>query len=121
MTALQALLALSNFCWAYALVLVVVWFRAVARTDMRDHVGHFVGLMGVFVPGVSLVVITLLLAGALGLPVLIALLVLAFPAAIATGLHLEVAKLTDPDPWQEGQRVALTVLIALLITGHAMS
>ncbi|MEL7106000.1 MAG: hypothetical protein AAGM21_08765 [Pseudomonadota bacterium] len=120
MTSLEALLVLGNFAWAYVIVLTYVWFRAVAQTDLRDHIGHFVGLMGVFVPGVSMVLMILLAGAMFGLPWLIAILVLAFPASIAAGLHLEVARLTPDDPWADGQRLVLTVLLALVITGYAL-
>lgn len=121
MTPLLALITLSNFAWAYVIVLTVVWFRAVARTELRDHIGHFMGLMGVFVPGVSVVLMIMLAGAVFQVGWLIAILVLAFPASIATGLHLEVARLSQPDPWAEGQRVVITVLLALVLTGYALS
>lgn len=120
MTPLEALLALSNFAWAYVIVLTFAWFRAVAQSDLRDHIGHFVSLMGVFVPGVSLVILVLLVGALFQVPWLIALLVFAFPASVATGLHLEVSRLSETDPWQDGQRMMLTVLLALVMTGYAM-
>lgn len=121
MTPILAILTLSCFCWAYVMVLTVIWFRAVARTDLREHVGHFVGLMGVLVPGVSLTLVMLLAGAVFGIAWLFPLLVLAFPAAIATGLHLEVAALTEPDPGKEAQRVVVTVLLAAVMSGYAVS
>ncbi len=120
MTPVLAVLTLSNFFWAYAVVLAVVWVRAVARTDLRDHIGHFAGLMGVLVPGVALVLLTLMVGAVFQIGWLFVLLALAFPAAIATGLHLEVAALTEPDAGKEAQRVILTVLLAAVFTGYAL-
>jgi hypothetical protein len=120
MTPILALMALSNFFWAYAIVLTAIWIRAVGRTDRRDHVGHFVNLMGGLIPGIVSVFALLFLGGVLGLPWMIALILLAFPAGIAIGLHLEVGRLIAPDPWHDARRVTITVLLALVLTGYML-
>ncbi|MEO1238115.1 MAG: hypothetical protein AAFW64_00340 [Pseudomonadota bacterium] len=120
MSSSEIILALSNLFWAYAVILTATWFRQVAQTDRRDHVGHFMGLMGVFVPGVALTLIMLLAGAMFSLPAMVAILVIAFPASIAFGLHLEVTRLGPSDVWTDARRGLLAVLLAILLTGSAL-
>ncbi|MEO0992123.1 MAG: hypothetical protein AAFX00_14415 [Pseudomonadota bacterium] len=120
-TLAENVLMLSSFAWGYVAVLTVGWFRAVAQTDTRDHIGHFVSLMGVFVPGVSLFMVSLFLAAALQSGWIFLLVLLLMPAGFATGLHLEVNRLTDPDPWTEYKRLAMATVLGLFFIGSGMT
>ncbi|MEM8630210.1 MAG: hypothetical protein AAGF74_03155 [Pseudomonadota bacterium] len=114
------IIALGNFCWVYGGVLTVMCFRAVARTDAREHVGHFVGLMAVFVPGIASVFVILFIGWALQSAWILSLVLIAFPGALAVGLHLEVMRLTDKDPAKAAPRMVLTILLALGMTAFSL-
>lgn len=60
------LVALNRFCWGYATVLAVIWMHTVGRSDARDQIGHFVGLIGIFVPGMALSLLTLMSGSIVG-------------------------------------------------------
>lgn len=113
MSIFTAITTLATLLWCYALVLTVAWGRAVGRCDLREHVGHFVSLMGVFVPGMALVVGIVAVSALTGLGAILFLLALVFPGAVAVGLYLEVARLTEPDAATDGIRVALAVALAV--------
>ncbi|WP_116133893.1 hypothetical protein [Tropicimonas sp. IMCC34043] len=106
---------LSMFATCYAIVLAVIWIRAVGRRDRHEHVGLFIALMGVLVPGVVLSIATLLAGAVFGLPYIGLALPVLFPAAIATGLHLEVDALTSPTPSTEGFRIAQGVVLTIIL------
>ncbi|MCV6586873.1 MAG: hypothetical protein OIF47_15185 [Marinibacterium sp.] len=110
------LMALSNLCWAYALILGVDWLRAVGRRDRREHIGCFVDLMGIFVPGIILIYGVLFVGTVLNAGWLSALVIVLFPAAIAAGLHLELARLVPADRRRDNRRMAITVGIATAMT-----
>lgn len=114
MTLVTAITTLATLLWCYNLVMTLAWFRAVGATDRREHVGHFVGLMGVFVPGIALTVATVLLGAVLGVPQVVIALALLFPGAVCIGLQLEVARLTGPDGGADARRLAAAVLLAAL-------
>ncbi|MEL6206142.1 MAG: hypothetical protein AAFR47_12660 [Pseudomonadota bacterium] len=114
MSLITAISTLATLLWFYILVLTVVWFRAVGALDRRDHVGQFVGLMGVFVPGIALTVSTLLVGAMLGVPYVVIAIALLLPGAVVTGLQLEVSRLTGSDMVQDAQRLALAVLMSVL-------
>lgn len=108
-----------KFCslvlWCYAVVLTVSWFRAVGAQDLKTHVGHFVALMGVFVPLSCLLVFIVFLGGILGLPSVIALLVVLVPAGLVVGLQLEVSRLETSDQRIEILRLGLTLFLTLAV------
>ena len=114
MSTIAAVTTLSSLLWCYSAVMCVIWFRAVAQLERREHVAQFVGLMGVFVPGMALAIAFFLLGALLSFPELVLLLALIFPGTVALGLHLEVARLTEPEPLTEGLRVAAAVALALI-------
>lgn len=117
MPANVAISTLALLATCYALVLAAVWLRAVGRRDRREHVGHAAALLGVWVPGIALTMGAVLVGATLGLGWLAPLVPVLLPAAIATGLQLEVEALTAPDPLTQGLRVAQGVLVAIILLG----
>lgn len=108
-----------KFCalllWCYALVLTVEWFRAVGSKDRKTHVGHFLGLMGVLVP-LSCALVMFAFAGAfMGLPSVIALLVILVPAGLVVGLQLEIRKLRETSEEVEMLRLGITLGLTGLV------
>ena len=119
MTLIESVTTLATLLWFYILVLAVAWVRLVGGRDRREHVGHFVGLMGVFVPGVSLTVFAVLMGGLLGLPQVVVALALLLPGAIALGLQLEVARLGPTDLRTDAMRLTAAVALSALYLGAA--
>ena len=107
----------SLMLWCYAMVLTVAWFRAVGAEDQKTHVGHFLGLMGVFVPFSCLLVFVVFLGAMLGMPSVIAVLVVLVPAGLVVGLQLEVSRLTIPSERTELKRFGITLLMTLAVLG----
>ena len=114
MTLIDAVSTLATLLWCYIAVLALSWVRLVGATDRREHVGHFVGLMGVFVPGMALTIAIVLLGALVGIPQVVVAIALVFPAAIAIGLQLEVARLRPPDLRSDAMRVGSAVALAAL-------
>ena len=114
MSMITAVTTLATLLWCYNLVLTMAWFRAVAATDRRDHVGHFVGLMGVFVPGIALTVATVIVGAVIGLPQIVVAIALMLPASVAAGLQLELGRLLPSDGPRDAARLALAVGLAAL-------
>ncbi len=113
MTPILTIKLVSLLLWSYAAVLTVAWFRAVGSEDKRTHIGHFVSLMGVFVPISSSFVMLLLIAGFLGLPSMVALLFVLVPAGLVVGLQLEVSRLQSSNERIEATRLGLTLALAV--------
>ena len=113
MTPIVGVVAVATFLWCYAAVLLIAWFRAVAREERRMHVAHFVQLMGVLVPVVSVFVLLIFVGAAFGIPIVVVLLAVLVPAGLVIAFHLEVSRLTG-----SGLRPELTRLgMALALSG----
>lgn len=105
----------SLMLWCYAIVLTVAWFRAVGAEDEKTHVGHFLGLMGVFVPLSCALVFVVFMGAMLGLPSVIAVLVVLVPAGLVVGLQLEISRLTASSERVEMLRLGITLAMALAV------
>jgi hypothetical protein len=110
---------LATLLWCYNLVLTIAWFRAVGALDRRQHVGNFVGLMGVFVPGMALTVLVVLFGAIVGVPQIVIAIALLFPGAVTVGLQLEVSRLAPGGMRGDAQRLALAVGLAALYMAAA--
>lgn len=117
MTPIVLVESVATLLWAYALVLAVSWFRAVARDDRKAHVGHFVSLMGAMVPFSASVIALVFIGGTLGLPSVVVFLAVLLPAGLVTALQLEVSRMTGPRLDWEARRVAfgLCLGVALIV------
>lgn len=105
----------SLLLWCYAIVLSVAWFRAVGADDKRTHVGHFLGLMGVFVPLSCVLVFVVFLGAMLGLPSVVAILAVLVPAGLVVGLQLEISRLTASSERVEILRLGITLGMTLAV------
>jgi len=105
----------SLMLWCYAAVLTVAWFRAVGAEDQKTHVGHFVGLMGVFVPLSSLLVFTVFAGAMFGAPSIIAVLAVLLPAGLVVGLQLEVSRIRLSTERMELIRLGTTLCLTLMV------
>lgn len=101
--------------WCHALVLMVAWFRHVARTDRRQHVGHFVSLVGELVPMAAAAVVLIFGGAALGLPSVVVFLAVVLPLGLVVGLALEVRRLGPHSHRAEARRLAVTLALALAV------
>lgn len=98
--------------WCHAAVLTMAWFRAVARTERRSHVGHFVSLMGELVPVSAGAVLLIFGGAALGLPSAVVLLAILIPAGLVLALVFEVDRIGTASHHDEAARLALTLAMA---------
>lgn len=114
MTLIDAVTTLATLLWCYTAVLAVAWFRLVGATERHEHVGHFVGLMGVFVPGIALTLGVVLFGALIGIPQVVVAIAVLLPGAVAIGLQLEVARLRPSGPRGDAMRVGLAVALAAL-------
>lgn len=119
MTPITAVTTLARRLWYHTLVRAVAWVRAVGATDGRDHVGHVVGLIRVFVPGIALIVAALIVAAVIGgavigLPPIVVASALLLPASVAIGLPLELGRLLPCGGPPDAQRLAPAVGLAAL-------
>ncbi len=105
----------ATLLWCHAGVLAVAWFRQVARTDKRFHVGHFVALMGEMVPMAAGAILLIFGGAILGLPSVVVFLAVVLPAGLVLALATEVDRLTEPpDAGVETRRLAATLGLAVL-------
>lgn len=105
----------AMFLWCHAAVLVVSWFRVVGRTDRRDHVGHFISLMGELVPMAAGVILLIFAGSVLGLPSVVVFLAVVFPAGLVFALLMEVERVGETSRQSETRRLASALGLTCLV------
>ncbi|MCA8878719.1 MAG: hypothetical protein KDA73_01930 [Rhodobacteraceae bacterium] len=107
--------------WCHAAVLSAAWVRAVARSDHKSHIGHFVSLVGELVPMAAAAVVLIFGGALLGFPSVVVVLTVVVPAGVVLAFLFEVDRLSDAGQRVEAQRLAATLAMAVILValrGH---
>ncbi len=105
----------ATFLWCHAFVLAGAWFRAVARTERREHVGHVVSLIGEMVPMAAGVVILIFAGSFFGLPSAVVFLAIALPAGLVLALVFEVDRVGTVTKRSESRRLAVALGLTIVV------
>ncbi len=82
--------AIATLLWVYAGLTFLAWVNFVRRTDRRQHIPHAADLLGNLVPAMIMLVVVVLLGSFIGLPSVVVLIAVLFPAGLAFGLHMSL-------------------------------
>jgi hypothetical protein len=116
MTPIALIEAAATLLWVYAGLAFAHWAWRSARLDRRDHIPAVTELLGHLVPAMILLVLTVLAGALIGLPSVVALIALLFPAGLAYGTHMALHEAEPAPPKRHTQiRIALTLILAALI------
>ncbi len=78
---------LATFVWIYAALVFAAWGVRVARLDRGDHIPHMVDLLGRLVPTMIVLVGVVMIGAFVGLPSVVVVISVLFPAGLAIGAH----------------------------------
>jgi hypothetical protein len=116
MTPLGTIEAIATVLWVYAGLALAEWVARIARTDRRQHIPHVVDLLGNLVPAMVGLVVVVMAGAVIGLPSVVVLIAVLFPAGLAFGLHRTLAEIgAKTSPRAEAARLALTLILAAAI------
>ncbi|MEJ6388172.1 hypothetical protein [Gymnodinialimonas ulvae] len=116
MTPIALIEAAATALWVYAVLTFAHWVVLSARLDRRQHIPALAELLGHLVPAMILLVLTVLAGALIGLPSVVALIALLFPAGLAFGTHMALSEADPPPPvGHTHARLALTLLLAAAI------
>ncbi len=112
MTPLAVMEAIATVLWVYAIVAGLEWLWRVARTERRHHIPHVTDLLGNLVP-VMIALIVVVMAGAMiGLPSVVVIIAVLFPAGLAFGVHQSLNELREATWRAEAIKLSVILLIA---------
>lgn len=111
MTPIAAIEAIATILWVYAGAGLLEWLLRAARAERRQHIPMVTELLANLVP-VMIALIVVVMAGAvIGLPSVVVIIALLFPAGLAFGLHLSLNDMRDAN-WRF-ETVKLLVVLAV--------
>lgn len=114
MTILFAIEAIATLFWCYAALSAIAWIRHARRLPRSFHVPALAELLGNLVPAMILLVIVILFGALFGLPSVVVLIAILFPAGLSWGLHMTLSEIAEGTPWT--RRAALATVLAGLVT-----
>ena len=105
---------LTTFLWAYVLVGAVSWVRAVRAEALNTHIGHFIGLCGVLVPGIAATLLIVVFRGYVGFPLAPVFALLMMPGCLLAGFLLELNRIRPFTVRSELLRLSAVVGVSLV-------
>lgn len=115
MTPIAIIEAIATVLWVYAGVGLVEWIRHVARSERRQHIPHTAELLGNLVPAMIALVVVVMAGALIGLPSVVVIIAVLFPAGVAFGLHQSLNDLRETSWRNEGIKLAVILLIAAFV------
>lgn len=112
MTPIDIVEAVATVLWTYAIIGAIEWLLRLRRTEARQHVAHVMDLIANLVPAMIALVVIVLAGAFIGLPSVVVIIAVLFPAGLAFGIHMSLNDLRDAAPWQ-GEVARLIAVFAV--------
>lgn len=114
MTPIALVEAIATLLWCYAGLCALAWFRHARRMEASVHVPAVTELLGNLVPAMILLVVVILFGALFGLPSVVVLIAVLFPAGLSYGLHTTLSDISEADPWRPRAVAALALAAAVI-------
>ncbi len=112
MTPIAVVEAVATLLWTYSGLAAIEWVARASRFERSRHVPLFVDLVGHLVPAMISLLVVVLAGAFFGLPTVVVVIAVLFPAGLAIGLQMGLNDLRRAGWVGEGLRLLLTALIA---------
>lgn len=113
MTPLAVMEAIATVLWVYAGLALLEWGARVSRLDQRQHIPSVTDLLGNLVPAMIALVVVVMAGAVIGLPSVVVIIAVLFPAGLAFGAHMALNDIREEaDMRVELTRLGLTVFLA---------
>jgi hypothetical protein len=107
--------AAATVYWTYAGLAALEWFVRLWRKERREHLALVFEMIGHLVPAMITLLVVVLAGAFIGLPSVVVIIAVLFPAGLAVGFHMGLNDLREASWTGEAARLGLTALIAGLV------
>jgi hypothetical protein len=90
MTPIAIIEAIATLLWVYAGLTLIAWADHLRRTDRQAHIPHVVELIANLVPAMIALLLVVIAGAMIGLPSVVVIIAVLFPAGLAYGLHMSL-------------------------------
>jgi hypothetical protein len=104
--------AAATVFWTYAGLAAIEWFVRLWRKERREHLALVFEMIGHLVPAMITLLVVVLAGIFLGLPTVVVIIAVLFPAGLAVGFHMGLNDLREATWPGEATRLGLTAVIA---------
>ncbi len=112
MTPLAVIEAIATLLWVYAGLTFIAWARHLIRSEKRFHIPHVADLLGNLVPAMIALVVVVMAGAMIGLPSVVVIIAVLFPAGLAFGLHMSLNDIREDASYRAE---LIRIILALLI------
>jgi hypothetical protein len=107
--------AAATLFWTYAGLAACEWCARLWRKGRPEHLALVFEMIGHLVPAMITLLVVVLAGIILGLPSVVVIIAILFPAGLAVGFHMGLNDVRDATWAGEATRLGLTALIAGLV------
>ena len=115
MSPIAAVEAVATLFWTYAGLAAAEWGVRLWHKERREHLPLVFEMIGHLVPAIITLLVVVLAGIFLGLPSVVVIIAVLFPAGLAMGFHMGLNDLRQATWPGEATRLGLTALIAGLV------
>jgi hypothetical protein len=116
MTPIAIVEAIATLLWVYAGLTLVAWADHLRRTDRQAHVPHVVELLANLVPAMIALLVVVMAGAVIGLPSVVVIIAVLFPAGLAFGLHLSLNDIrSETTPARELARIGAALALGAAV------
>jgi hypothetical protein len=116
MTPIAIVEGVATLLWVYAGLTLIAWFDHLRRTDRQAHVPHVVELIANLVPAMIALLLVVMAGAMIGLPSVVVIIAVLFPAGLAYGLHMSLNDIRETaTPGRELARIGGAFVLAALV------
>lgn len=95
MTPIAVIEAVATLLWSYAAVTFAAWAGHLRRADRRVRVTHVFDLVANLVPAMITLLLVVLVGAVIGLPSVVVIIAVLFPAGLAFGIHMSLNEIRE--------------------------
>ena len=116
MTPLAVIEGVATLLWCYSGVTFLAWAGHLHRAEHRARVTHVFDLVANLVPAMIALLIVVLAGAMIGLPSVVVIIAVLFPAGLAFGLHMSLNEIREETTLRrELTRIALAFAIGAAV------
>jgi hypothetical protein len=116
MTPLAVIEAVATLLWSYAGVSFLAWAGHLRRAEQRARVTHVFDMIANLVPAMIALLLVVLAGAMIGLPSVVVIIAVLFPAGLAFGLHMSLNEIREETTLpRELARIGLALAIGAAV------
>ncbi|QBX99755.1 hypothetical protein E2K80_02635 [Rhodophyticola sp. CCM32] len=118
MSPIATIEVIATGLWVYAGLGLADWGLRVFQSERGQHIASVTGLLANLVPVMIALVVVVMVGAVIGLPSVVVIIALLFPAGLGFGVHQSLNEMRETRWRFEAGKLALAIVISAAVIWH---